>query len=1081
MVGMWRISGFAVYCLAGFILFIFISGLLTVGNSYGHTMRPVLQPDTVSYSNIIEVDRIGDQVIATVLIREMLLFEALTILARKAGLGISYSSEIYSEIKVSASFDKVPFHYALYGLLNNTGYEAILSSTRDVLVIRKANNFAMQDRPLSEAPTGILSGIILDAGRKESLPGTNVIIRGTRLGTSTDIDGRFIIRNVPEGPYTINVSFMGFKSKEHKVFVSGGKRTHLELELEPDFLEGDEILVQAVQRGQARALTIQRQSVNILNVISSEQMDRFADETVDGLLRRISGMGHEGSGVNIRGIGAGMSNVRMDGQRMGTTGAGRSIDLSTISADMVQQLEVIKVVTPDMDADALAGFVNINTRRPVGGARTLNIRVGGGAQPRYVGHAGPQTRISFSYGDAPQQDFSYAFNFSFQRHPDAVESIRYSWDQTNIRPWGPIDVLGGLDSRYEFGTRDRYGIGGQFTYQPTSRSTYHMQGTFNFQDRSHQRHEWNQRPRIENMVTPYQTGPVSSSLYSTFGYSAGDTQTDTYQYTVQAGGRHRFDTFDIQYKIGWGHGRRYRNAYGYDWSSGYPGWDVLIDIEDRWHPIIDIAPWGPISLYPNSEQLPARGATPDHSVSLHRDNEVSTGLDLEREHRFGKLKFGGSTVSIFQEGESQRFYMMYDGRTGPLDFPQLLNNQWNVFGRQHNTYTIPFMIDVDDARMAYYARYPNLRKDYTRFALRQTDWYGGQEHILAAYAMTELKFGFLTVLSGLRIEHTLAEYEGREGLFRDGQSRGVQNTRATTDYTHFFPNAQLLFHLGPRTNYRLAYSRTIGRPNFNLLVPYRDWNFDRESVSYGNPDLKPMVSENLDMLIEHYFMNVGQISAGIFYKKLNDFVFTVSDRISIDGLQDLDPPAGYSPEQFAFWDRRTFLNGEEATVYGFEFSWQQHLSFLPGFLGNFGTYVNYSYTYSKADIGRKDKYSQLKFVRIEDQRPHVVNAGLGYSHGRFSGQVSYHWSNPAVLSYASTSRYSPTFREERVYFDSYYDSARDLSITLRYRLTDSFRIWLDGSNMLNQRSVSYEVDRRYYPRTMSLSGRRLNFGLRYTL
>jgi TonB-dependent receptor len=931
------------------------------------------------------------------------------------------------------------------------------------------------------AQTGTIAGEVIDRDTRETLPGANIIIRETRTGTSTDIDGRFVLRNIPAGDHVLVFSFMGFEIQERTVTVQENERTELTVALVPILLEGDEILVQAVQRGQARALTIQRQSLNIRNVISSEQMDRFADQTVDGALQRIPGMGHEGSGVNIRGIGAGMSNVRMDGQRMGTTGSGRSFDLSTISADMVQQLEVIKVVTPDMDADALAGFVNINTRRPVGGTRTMNIRVGGGAQPRYVGHAGPQTRISFSYGDSPQSNFSYALNLSYQRHPEATEAIRYSWDQTNIRPWGPIDVLGGLDSRYEFGTRDRYGISGQFTYQPTSRSTYHMQGTFNFQDRSHQRHEWNQSPRIDNMITPYQTGPVSSSLYSTFGYSVDDTQTDTYQYTVQAGGRHRFDTYDIQYKIGWGHGRRYRNAYGYDWSSGYPGWDVLIDIEDRWHPIIDIAPWGPISVYPHSDVLPPRGATPDHSVSLHRDNEVSTGLDLEREHRFGKLKFGGSTVSIFQEGESERFYMNYDGRVGPLDFPQLLNNQWNVFGRQHNTYTIPFMIDVDDARTAYYARYPNLNKDLARYALMQTDWYGGQEHILAAYAMTELKFGFLTVLSGLRIEHTLAEYEGREGLFRDGQSRGVQNTRATTDYTHLFPNAQLLFHLSSRTNFRLAYSRTIGRPSFSRLVPYRDWNFDRESVSYGNPDLKPMVSENLDMLIEHYFMNVGQISAGIFYKKLNDFVFTVSDRISIDGLQDLDPPAGYSPEQFAFWDRRTFLNGEEATVYGFEFSWQQHLSFLPGFLGNFGTYVNYSYTFSEADIDRTNDAGEKVLVRLEDQRPHVVNAGLDFNQGRFSGQVSYHWSKPAVLSYASIPRYSPTFREERVYFDSYYDSARDLSITLRYRLTDSFRIWLDGSNMLNQRSVSYQVDRRYYPRTMSLSGRSINIGLRYTL
>jgi len=338
------------------------------------------------------------------------------------------------------------------------------------------------------------------------------------------------------------------------------------------------------------------------------------------------------------------------------------------------------------------------------------------------------------------------------------------------------------------------------------------------------------------------------------------------------------------------------------------------------------------------------------------------------------------------------------------------------------------------------------------------------------------------VLTGARVEHTMAHYEGREALFREGRSRGIEASEANTRYTHLFPNAQVVLHLTPRTNYRVAYSKTIGRPSFSRLVPFRDWDFDRERISYGNPDLKPMVSNNFDMLIEHYFMSVGQISAGVFYKQLSDFVFSVTDRVPVDqGLQDLEPPPGYTPEQFSGWDYSTFLNGEEATVYGFEASWQQGLTFLPGFLGNFGTYVNYSYTFSEADIDRTNAAGETVLVRMEDQRPHVVNVGLDYTQGRFSGQVSYHWSDPVVRSYASTPRFAPSFRQERVFFDTYHDSARDLSATLRYRLTSNFRIWIDGSNLLNQRSVSYELDRDFYPRTMSVSGRRISIGLRYSL
>lgn len=934
---------------------------------------------------------------------------------------------------------------------------------------------------LSLAQTGTIGGEIRDAETGEPLRGATALVTGTSIGASTDNDGRFVLRRVPVGEQTVILRYMGYESQELTVTVEEGERASISGELEPRFVEGDELLVRAVQRGQARSLSMQRESINIRSVVSSEQMDRFADQSVADALNRVAGMGHEGN-VNIRGVGAGMTNVQMDGQRMGTTGSDRSFDLSTISADMVQELDVIKVVTPDLDADALSGVVNINTRRPVGGERTMNIRVGSGAQPRYVDHAGPDARFSFSYGDSPDDTYAFAFNFSYHRDPHVWERLRYDWDFRSMEGWGATDILTGLDSEYQFGARHRYGIGGQFTYQPTETSTYHIQGNFNYQDRWRERHNWSQQPRWENYNTPYQTGPTTGgSFFNRYGYYPRGIFNDIHQYNVQFGGRHLFDNFEMEYRLGWGYGHSQADEFRYSWSSQYPGWENLVDIEDRWYPIVDIAPWGNMPDFPTSDNLNGNRAT-DHRIDIHTNNEVTSSIDFEREFRYGSFKFGGSTTSTFMSGDSERF-RMDDNRAGPANYPQHINNQWNVFGRDHQTYLIPFMIDMDKARQTYYSRYPNMQKSITHYDRREIEWYSGREDVLAVYGMSELNFGRFTLLGGLRVEHFIGNYEGKETYLRGELARGFVDQQEKNTYTHLFPNAQLVFGISDYTNFRTAYSRTIGRPNFQQLIPYAEWDYDGDSVEYGNPQLKPMVSENFDILIDHYFSaGIGQISGGVFYKNLSDFVYTLRDRTGADGLEaiDIDPPDFREDGFYNHWDVTTFRNGDEASVYGVEATWQQTLSFLPGFLSYLGTYFTYTYTYSEADIGRTENDETI-YVRLEDQRPHIVNAGLDYSRGGFSGQVTYRWGTPAVSSYRTSPRNAPSLGANREYFDTYYDAARDLSATLRYRITSNFRIWVNGVNLLNNRSIRYQIDRDYYPTRMEMTGTEITFGLRYSI
>ena len=1051
-----------------------------VGNGQNDAHRLVINaPEDVHDSSSRKLNKI-----ISVELDNVPLEEALQFVADKEALELVYSKNLVMadwNRNISVRFPQATVLGALYGILEKSGrndLRLVLSDNNHLVIV--SNGEIEQNPNTSAASTlpvrkntgfGTIFGEVREAGTGESLPGANVVIRGTSLGSATDVDGRFVLRRVPAGDHILVVRFLGYLTRELPVTVVDNERVEVNVELVDDFIEGDEVYVVARQRGQARSLTLQRQSVNIRSVVSSEQMDRFADVSVEGSLQRIAGMGH--GGANIRGVGRGSSTVTLDGQRMGSTGGtDRTVDLSTISADMVQQLEVIKVITPDMDADALSGVINISTRRPIGGDRNLNARLGGGYNSRFLGHAGPTMRSSLSYGDSPNARFSYGINLSYQRDTPASEWVRTNWSLRNFEDIeGVSEVLTNLRSEMQFDPRDRYGAGLQFTVQPTDRTTYHVQLNFNYQESRREQHGMSWEP--QNYITPFETGdigqPNNPGRNGDLRYNTQLREANIYQYTSQLGARHRFDRFDMEYKLGWGHGRQIQDTYDVQYRGGNRHAYLVSFDKGVLHPELEFTTRGARHHFPYLRQFDFQGV--DQRWSFNKDNEFTGALDFDIPFTQGSLKFGASALMTFKDGFSERYNNNFEREMSLREFDRYIKADYNVFDRQHQTYHLPFIVDLRAIKDWYHTNRPHFAMNRETWAIEaETSYYDAYEHTFGSYGMARYILGRITLLGGLRVEHTEVNYNGRAGTVgHEGEFWGAVDTTASNSYTNLFPNGQVVYALGRMTNLRLAYSRSIGRPTLDQLSPYFLRNYASESLNHGNPDLKPMLSNNLDVMFEHYFMNVGQFTVGLYYKELRDFVFRYTEIVHPDGI---DGQGLYSG-----WRRSTFFNGDEATVYGVEVSWQQNLDFLPGFLGNLGTYANYAYSYSEADAGRTEK------TRLQDQRPHVVNVGLDYTQGSFSSQVSYRWGSPSISSYGDL-RAVPAIpdhpRNRLVHFDQYRDAANDLSLTLRYRLTDNFRLWADATNLLNHRSISYFFNRDYYPYTQSLNGRTVNLGLRYT-
>ncbi|MEX0686171.1 MAG: TonB-dependent receptor [Balneolales bacterium] len=987
-------------------------------------------------------------------------------IARQTGLKLTYVGAIVSDKKITISRNSIGVSEALAQVLEGTKLRPKFSRNGYLLItsaVNDENDETEQKNTVNKNnDRGSVIGTVVDALTGKSLPGATVLIEGTTHGTSTDLDGRFLLRRVPVGDYLLIFRYMGYEAQEIPVSIVKDEQINLEIELEEASIQGDDIIITANQRGQARSLTRQRESVNIRSIVSSEQIDAMGVGDVSSALSRVVGMGH--GGANIRGVGAGASNITMDGQRMGSTSQDRSVDLSTISVDMVQELDVIKVITPDMDADAMSGVINISTRRPIGGDRSMNVRVGGGMQDRYFRHTGSQARASISYGDSPNERFTYGVNFSYQRDPRARESVDTDWEGMTFDE-GRFDVLSGFRTELRSDIRNRYAAGFQMTFQPTDRSTYHVQSMFNYQEREITQHGLRYNIRVPLYTDPNRTG-LEDAKFRRIDYQPRLDEPVTHQYTVQLKGRHLLNWLDMEYNLGWGHGRNNENSH-----------TLQLRTRDEEEITYELTDSNIFMSARNDEGM-------DHRINRHLDNEYTGKLDFEAPFNYGKLKFGTHAIFSFRVGEGERFQSTYDQRLQVGDFDLIPNAEWRILDRIQEPYRIPWMIDMKKVKELYYGQRPHFASDGDIWAMEvETSQYDAEEHTFGVYVMGDVTFRRFTFLGGARVEKSINVYDGREGSVNsEGRFMGATDVSSSSSYINFFPNAQMVYSLSNMTNVRTAYSRSIGRPNFSQLSPNIMRNYSNETIRQGNPDLNPMLSHNLDFIIDHYFMDVGQISLGLFYKNLSDFIFSHTGRIRSSGDDEIDDEDGDDP-RYEGWQRTTFLNGREANVYGLELSWQQSLSFLPGFLGNLGTYANYAYTQSLADIGRRHPdpaISDTINVALIDQRPHVLNAGLSYEQGRFSSQLLYHWSAPSVSSYGSQQWVPQIHQRHREYFDAYSDAANDVSLTIRFRISTNFRIWADASNMLNNKSRDYFFDRGTYPRRERLSGRRINVGLRYT-
>ncbi len=914
--------------------------------------------------------------------------------------------------------------------------------------------------------SGIISGKITSLEGNQSMPGASIrILNAAKRYTVSDQTGDFEFLNVPPGSYEIEVAYIGYDSQRRQVLVTAGKNTAVNLVLGSSAENLNDVVIRGDRAfGQARALNQQKTNRNISNVISSDQVGRFPDPNIGDALKRVPGITMqndqgEARNIIIRGLAPALNSVTLNGDRIPSAeGDNRNVQMDLIPSDMIATIEVSKTLTPDMDADAIGGSVNLITRATPNGER-ISATLAGGYGP--IRKSGIMTG-GLVYGNRYfSNKLGLVASGSYNNNDFGSDNIEAVWvkDAFNNTYVEESDIR-----KYDV-QRIRRSAALALDYKFNENNSISANAIYNWRDDRENRFRTtydNLEPEYEGQTITGFTGDIKRQTKGGVDNSRNKSRRleDQRVQNYALRGEHLLNSrLDLDWSLNYASAREVRPNERYI-EFEQEGLAFSQDLNNLRRPLIlnnDAALEG----FEQSELTENRNYTKESELGAKLNIRLPFSL---LNNQKGRLRAGLRT-RIKDKSRNNIFYSYESG--DDVNLSQLPNSFFNGKGFNPGAKYIPgafatakYLGSLDLNNPALFSK----ELDPSEFLSQN---YTAKEQIYAGYLRWDQDFSDkLSMIAGARIENTYINYTGNRVLDEE-ELEGQINTK--NNYTNVMPSLSFKYDATDDLVLRAAFTTALARPDYYALAPFVNNNAADTEISAGNPALKATYAYNFDLMAEQYFKSVGIISAGAFYKRLNNFIYTYSNNqyntASFAGdfpNQDNPIPAG---ENWTFLQSR---NGDNVNVYGFEFAFQRQLDFLPGkFLKGFGIYANYTYTRSKASGIADEDGNERRNVTLPRTAPHMINGSLFWEDKKFSARIS--------------SNYTSSYLDELgsdAFNDSYYDKQFFLDLNASYKIKKQLRIFAEATNITNQPLRYYQGNSALTKQLEYYQGR-YNLGLKF--
>jgi len=849
---------------------------------------------------------------------------------------------------------------------------------------------------------------------QEPLTGAHIIVQGQNLYAVAGLDGSFQIQNVKPGSYHVVISFIGYQTHDREIIVNANEEiVQLQIELLQDVSQLTEVTVSAMAEGgsDAEARILEKNAPQVVNLLSAKAISLLPDVSVANLVQRMSGLTVQRNSNGdpqyaiVRGMDKRYSYTLVNGLKIPSPdNKNRYVPLDIFPANMLERLEVYKSLTADMEGDAIGGAVNMVMKSaPEHYEMKIDFQTGYNyVNTLYEFDHYNKSQIS---GQSPRQMYGTGY---------AAQTNEFTKKNLEVKSGKPIpDLIGSLSIGNRF-FNNKLGVlvGGSFqnSYRATKsvwfdydvdpygtdlpqlaslqerhysiqqmRGAAHARLDYKFNDRNEIKfytgyYSLNNNETRQIKETSLKLGYNSPQGDATLGYSTRTKTTDQGIFTSSLQGNHKlFEPLTLA------------------WSAVYSS--ASNDEPDN-------ARFTRSSTMTNFKEAPQGAEGLTRQWQDNTDTDLTGYLNLTFQPRsWGKslVKTGG----MMRHKDRDSNYDIYYFEPNPTQ--QFQGESWNTVSDVTWSLTNPLGAASD--------------------ALN----YKAHENINAAYVLGKLDVEKWEINAGVRVENTDQGYALKNPV-------GGITSDSTQHYTDVLPSFMAKYRITPIMNLRFSYYKSLSRPGFFEIVPYI--YPDDGYPEHGNPGLKRVKAQNVDLRLEIFPNVTDQILVGAFYKNISD-------------------PIEYTVTKWGIANENVLQPNNFGTAHnmGVEVDFTHYFN-------KFGIRANYTYTHSKitttkqlpgpVDPNDLSKGYTTYFVdqtrALQGQATHIGNLSLLYK------DLDQGWESQISLVYTGEKleAISPYLDN-----DLYSKPVVILDFSLEKRVSNTVNVFIKATNLLNSAYQMY--------------------------
>ncbi|GGA79753.1 TonB-dependent receptor [Flavobacterium palustre] len=813
---------------------------------------------------------------------------------------------------------------------------------------------------------GTISGVITDKNsNNETLPFATVLIKGTKINTTTDIDGKYTI-NIAPGSYTVQFSFVGYETKEVAVKVTEGAKITLNQTLSSGgYTLKDVVITGTRNRQKETALLLeQKNAVEIKQSIGAQEMSRKGVSDVEAGLTKVTGITKvESRGLFVRGLEDRYNNLQVNDLAVPSNSPFKKIiPLDLFPTDIVGYMDVFKTFNPNIYGDFAGATIDIHTSQPTNSYTKLSYGVGyttnnnmsdfllssdADNTKSFFGFGGQERQLPTEFGKIPNgqinNNFESTWNVKKIKSPlNTSFGVTHADNFTLGKNSNQLKYILGVnfDNKYQIREgADRFFAIGQGEYDNNlNRSQY----KFLTQASALLGLEY-KTERLKLSTTSLFLKSTENQIQDQVGYTrnAKDNPNEIIRLNQYDESNFFTNQLKSEYKLTEDGNHLVKGGLSYTRTKYNQPDRKFIN-----------------GVLLNENEVETRYGS-NHLIRQFLDVENNFHLSgfFEYQYLFGKDEERKNKLSAGYNGYAEYMTTSYRFISGIPNGSQPAN--------------IVNLNNIDSS----------IQDDIANNNLSFTESTNGEyktklnNRVDGVYANLLFHVGEkLEINTGLRAENTIRDLKYR--LIFDPIGSAYRTN--LTEKLDLLPSLNIKYLVNENSNIRFAASRTITRPVLFETLPMTYISADGTSER-GNENLKNSTNTNVDLKYEIFPTKNELFAVTLFGKHIQDPI-----------ERSFDNFGGGSGRQVAYYNNKT------ASIFGAEFEVIIELSRLSEQLEglSFGANTSIMHTEAVADTNRGSYFDTFEKRQLQGASNWLVNADLKYAF-----EFNSEWKNTATLVY----------------------------------------------------------------------------------